>query len=121
MQMIKIVEKAARDLDRLNLRSELHNATTISIIEQAMSTQMKHEWVRLVSVDGCNSQVKFEALLEFLSDWKSRLEYLDANIRGAPTYQEGGSYHAAGQKRANEISNQRQTEGEKQKEKEKPS
>ena len=121
MQMIKIVEKAARDLDRLNLRSELHNATTISIIEQAMSTQMKHEWVRLVSVDGCNSQVKFEALLEFLSDWKSRLEYLDANIRGTPTYQEGGSYHAAGQKRANEISNQRQMEGEKEKEKEKPS
>ena len=42
LQMINIVEKAARDLDNLNQRFELFNTTTISIIEQAMSSQMKH-------------------------------------------------------------------------------
>ena len=97
LQMINIVEKAARDLDNLNQRFELFNTTTISIIEQAMSSQMKHEWVRNIARFDCNSQTKFESLLQFLGDWKDRLEYSDASIRGAQIYKEGGAFHAARQ------------------------
>jgi len=83
LNMINIVEKAARDLDRLNLRHELYNATTISIVEQAMSSQMKQEWVRVISIDSYDSKSKFEILIRFIGDWKLRLEYLEANIRGS--------------------------------------
>ena len=43
LQMIKIVEKAHRDLERLGKNAELHNSASISLIEQAMTPQMKHE------------------------------------------------------------------------------
>ena len=95
--MINVVEKAARDLGNLNQRVELYNATTISIIEQAMSSQMKHEWVRSITKYDCNSQVKFESLLQFLGEWKYMLEYSDASIRGTESYKEGGIFHAARQ------------------------
>ena len=88
--MINVVEKAASDLGNLNQRVELYNVTTISIIEQAMSSQMKHEWVN-------NSQVKFKSLLQFLGEWKYMLEYSDASIIGTESYKEGGIFHAARQ------------------------
>ena len=82
IKMINTIEKAARDLDFLGHRYELYNSTTISIIEQAMSDAMRHEWVRCISAIRCDSQAKFDALLKFLGNWKQRLEYLEANIRG---------------------------------------
>ena len=97
MQMITTVEKAARDLGNLNQRFELYNATTISIIEQAMSSQMKHEWVRSIARYDCNSQDKFESLLQFLGEWKDMLEYSDASIRGTQLYKDGPAFHAAKQ------------------------
>ena len=39
--MVNIVEKAQRVLDQLGQATELHNSTTISIIEQAMKKEMK--------------------------------------------------------------------------------
>ena len=111
MQMIITVEKAARDLGNLNQRFELYNATTISIIEQAMSSQMKHEWVRNIARYDCNSQDKFESLLQFLGEWKDMLEYSDASIRGTQLYKEGPSFHAAKQS----VSGSDDSKGEKQK------
>ena len=95
LKMINVVEKAARDLGNLNQRFELYNATTISIIEQAMSLQMKHEWVRCIAKYDCNSQDKFESLLQFLGEWKDMLEYSDASIRGTQLYKDGATFHAA--------------------------
>ena len=49
-----------------------------------MSSQMKHEWVRVISVQGCDSRLKFEILLEFLGDWRQRIEYMEASINSNP-------------------------------------
>ena len=85
--MIKIVEKAHRDLERLGAHAELNNSMSISIIEQAMIPQMKHEWVKLIASKECSSGEKFESLLTFLGDWRNRLEYVGARIRDAPAKQ----------------------------------
>ena len=46
LHMIKIVEKAHRDLKRLGEHAELRNSVSIAPIEQAMIPQMKHEVVK---------------------------------------------------------------------------
>ena len=84
LQMINIVEKAHRDLERLGEHAELRNSTSISMIEQAMPMQMKHEWVKLIASVDCSNSEKFDSLLAFLGDWRNRLEYLGASIRDAP-------------------------------------
>ena len=104
IKMINVVEKASRDLEQLGKKRELYNTTTISIIEQAMSMQMKTEWVRWIEEGDIDqdSRVKFEALLDFLGKWRNRLEYLDASIRESTTYREGNAFHAAGANSKNE-------------------
>jgi len=81
LQMINVVEKANRDLERLGEHAELRNSTSISIIEQAMTREMKHEWVKLIASKPCTSSQKFNLLLAFLEDWRNRLEYMGASIR----------------------------------------
>ena len=68
IKMINIVERASRDLEQLGKKRELYNTTTISIIEQAMSQQMKNEWVRLIEEESIDkdSHIKFEALPDYL-------------------------------------------------------
>ncbi len=66
--MIKIIEKAHRDLERLGEHAELRNSMLISLIEQAMTPQMKHEWVKLIASKECSSSEKFDSLLTFLGD-----------------------------------------------------
>lgn len=82
LQMINVIEKANRDLERLGEHAELRNSTSISIIEQAMTKDMKLEWVKLVASKQCSSSQKFSMLLVFLEDWRNRLEYMGASIRG---------------------------------------
>ena len=81
LQMINVVEKANRDLERLGEEAELRNSTSISIIEQAMTKEMRHEWVKLIASKSLSSGHRFAMLLEFLQDWRNRLEYMGASIR----------------------------------------
>jgi hypothetical protein len=81
LQMINVVEKANRDLERLGEHAELRNSTSISIVEQAMTKDMRHEWVKLIASKQCTSSQKFNMLLAFLGDWRNRLEYMGASIR----------------------------------------
>ena len=71
----------------MGAHAELHNSMSISIIEQAMIPQMKHEWVKLIASKECSSSEKFESLLTFLGDWRNRLEYVGARICDAPAKQ----------------------------------
>ena len=107
LHMANIVEKAWMDLERLGQASELYNGTTISIIEQAMMTEMKMEWVKLVASKGYASKEKFLTLLEFLRDWRNRLEYLGADIRTDPA-SIGGVTHNVESQRV-QKSSERQT------------
>ena len=100
LQMINVVEKANRDLERLGEQSELRNSTSISIIEQAMTKEMKHEWVKLIASKSLSSSQRFTVLLEFLQDWRNRLEYMGASIRESVEektdridYKSGRTYH----------------------------
>ena len=88
IKMINIVEKAKRDLERLGHEEELCNRTTISVIEESMTQEMMNEWVKLVSKTPCSSIQKFTKLLEFLREWRSRLEYMGAGIRAATDFEE---------------------------------
>ena len=72
LKMINTIEKAWRDLKSLGQSYELYNSTTISIIEQAMTQQVKMEWVKMIASKGCESQQKFHRLLDFLKDWRNQ-------------------------------------------------
>ena len=109
LKMINTIEKAWRDLKSLGQSSELYNSTTISIIEQAMTQQMKMEWVKMIASKGCDSQQKFHRLLDFLKDWRNRIEYSSAEIREeeAPSrVRDGGTVHQIAGKR-NSVRRQR--------------
>ena len=53
------------------------------MLTESMTQEMMNEWVKLVSKSPYSSVEKFTTLLEFLRDWRSRLEYMGAGIRAA--------------------------------------
>ena len=92
LKMIAIVEKAYRDLERINEEGEMQNSTIISIIEEAMSEQMQYEWVKLIASEHHNSRAKAAKLIKFLRIWRDRLEYQSANIRDGSEFS-GQAHH----------------------------
>ena len=84
LQMIKIVDKAYRDLQRLKAEEEMCNSTVISIIEQRMPILMKQEWVKKVASTSMSSKQRFRLLIELLQDWRCRLEYMGDSMRAVP-------------------------------------
>ena len=84
LRMIAVVEKAYRDLQRLGKENELYNGTTISIIEESLTTKMDDEWIKLIASKDLDSKQKFLLLFELLKDWRNRLEYRGAEIRDMP-------------------------------------
>ena len=91
LDMINVVEKAYRDLQHLNQETEMHNATTISMIEERLPLNIRHEWVKLVASKHMGSSEKFKMLMELLGDWRCRLEYASDSIRVTPD-QRGNVY-----------------------------
>ena len=92
LRMIKIIEKANRDLENLGEGVEMSNATIISIIEERMPIRMKEEWVKVIASKTVNSRQKFKALMELIDDWRNRLEYINSGIRTLPE-QRSESHH----------------------------
>ena len=93
LSMIKVIEKAHRDLSRLDAQTEMANAQTITIIEKRMTTAMRQEWSKEVAGKELTSEAKFNQLLKWLHGWRDRLEYLTdeirapvANIQGSTSY-----------------------------------
>ena len=98
IEMINIVEKAKRDLECLGHEQKLCNRTTISIIEGCLTEEMMSEWVKEMTKGTCTSGQKFFKLLEFLRDWRKRLEYRSASIRkDFVAEKSGASLHAKGE------------------------
>ena len=93
LSMIKVIEKAHRDLGRLGAQTEMANAQTITIIEKRMTTAMRQEWSKEVAGKELSSEVKFNLLLNWLHSWRDRLEYLTDEIRApAATITRSTSY-----------------------------
>ena len=100
LKMIATVERAHMDLERLKEEAEMYNGVTISIIEEAMTANMRYEWVKEIASKCYCSKEKFEALLKFLGEWRTRLEYGGESIQGATEFL-GQSHHANERQRPN--------------------
>lgn len=107
LQMIKVVEKAHRDLARLNAEEEMYNATMIVTVEKRMPTTMKQEWAREVAGKDMSSKSKFLKLLECLQNWRCRIEYVSDDVRSTPTETRGKVFY-----QQDDISNDRSTPAE---------
>ena len=82
LEMIDVVEKAHLDLETIGEEHELYNTTMISLIEDRMSVEMKSEWVKKVAGrQRIKGPEKFKELLQFLEEWRYRLEYLNDSRR----------------------------------------
>ena len=76
-------EDGYRDLSRLGLQSEITTTSSVSIIEKALSTEIRRKWVEMVSCHGSHidKSEKFPSLLEFLQNQRSTIEYDSAPLR----------------------------------------
>ena len=81
LNLITIIEKAYRDLDRLDQRHQLDNATILAMIERKLPDEITNEWIKIVTSDNHNYNRTFDLLMDLLSQWKSRIEYKLAAIR----------------------------------------
>ena len=79
LEFIRTIEHASSDLKRKNLESEMNNTTTVTLIERLLPKKMLLEWVEIATK--LQPHEKFEQLLQFLEQWKYRIEYLSSNIR----------------------------------------
>ena len=84
IKLVDTVEGAYRDLERLSLEREVSNAQTVSFIEEKLPPDIRTRWGELIKgpsgaeIDKSN---KFPALLEFLIERKSIIEYLASDLR----------------------------------------
>ena len=79
--MIKMIERAYRDLSSMGLEMEMNNATIISIIERILPSQIQNEWIELVTSKDAMKENKLPSLLKLLSSFKIRIEYKMSNLR----------------------------------------
>ena len=81
IELIKVVEKAQRDLCRIREQDQMNNATIISVIEQKLPDKILNEWIKEVSVKNKAHRTRFLSLMQLLSEWRKRIEYRLATIR----------------------------------------
>ena len=83
LQMINTIEKAHRDLKRLDLEKEILNSTIVSIIEERLPEDIQIEWIRIVTGDKGDEipRNKFPFLLKLRLTCRERIEYKPSEIR----------------------------------------
>ena len=83
IEFVTLVEDGYRDLTRLGLEAEITTTSSVSIIEKALSTDIRRKWAELVSCQGSHIEKskKFPSLLEFLQNQRSAIEYDSASLR----------------------------------------
>ena len=95
LHLINTVEKAERDLRRINAEEEMANSTIIAMIEKKLPEEMCFDWIKTISSkEDQGSSYKFEVLLKFLKGWKGMIEYDEAAIRKEPERKSGSSHFA---------------------------
>ena len=107
--MIKTVEKAYRDLSRMDRCGEMENGTILSLIEKKLPDEIRCEWIKIVASqeeDDDPSQ-KFKLLLELLQNWKVRLEYDQALIRKVTEKKSVSNHATAHTDRSKKIQKER--------------
>ena len=89
LELIKVVEKAQRDLCRIREQDQMNNATIISVIEQKLPEKILNEWIKEVSVKNRAHRTRFLSLMQLLSEWRKRIEYRLSTIRLRETERKG--------------------------------
>ena len=97
LELIDCIERSYLELKRVEMESEISNATIVSLIEERLPSTIKAQWFLLVSdhdskIDETN---KFPHLLEFLQKHRRAIEYGSCELR---TYKKGKVYFADQQK-----------------------
>ena len=83
IEFVSLVEDGYRDLTRLGLEAEITTTSSVSIIEKALSTDIRIKWAELVSYheSHIDKSKKLPSLLEFLQNQRSTFEYDNASLR----------------------------------------
>ena len=84
ISFVERVDKLKRDLEQLNLLSDIANTTVISDLEAKLPYGIKRDWVKLVSSKELASEPPsaiFHKLLEFLEESKLQAEYHCTELR----------------------------------------
>ena len=96
IEFVTLVEDGYRDLTRLGLEAEITTTSSVSIIEKALSTDIRRKWAEMVRCHGSHidESKKFPSLLEFLQNQRSAIEYDSASLRMTNNNQHyGGTSH----------------------------
>ena len=105
IEFVTLVEDGYRDLTRLGLEAEITTTSSVSIIEKALSTDIRRKWAKMVSCHGSHidKSKKFPSLLEFLQNQRSAIEYDSASLRTTNTNQHyrGTSHYTEGVEEVN--------------------
>jgi hypothetical protein len=81
LAMIKVVEKAYRDLTRMGRRSEMENGTILSMIEKKLPEEIRFEWIKCIAdEEDDKSESRFQLMLELLQKWAIRIEYESSKL-----------------------------------------
>ena len=81
IQLVDIVERAFRDLERLQLDREVSNASTVGLIEEKLPISIRMKWAEKVKCAIGFTTNKFPHLLEFMIERKSVIEYAVSSLR----------------------------------------
>ena len=111
VKLVDTIESAYRDLERLNLEREISNTSTVSMIEEKLPNDVYEKWAE--KVKGCNGANidklnKFPALLEFLVERKSVIEYMSTDLRASASSHKGNIHLA--QETSNNVTDNETTE-----------
>ena len=82
IELVDAVEREYHDLERLSIQHEISNSTTVSMIEEKLSRDVRQEWSNEVNradtkVDNLNN---FPSLLKFFLEQKRIIEYGSADL-----------------------------------------
>ena len=96
--MIKVIERAHRDLKYLGMEQEISNSTIVSIIEKRLPDEIEREWLKIVTGGNTTERIaigrdKFPSLLKLLQTFKARIEYKFSDLR-CDDNQSGNVSHA---------------------------
>ena len=84
IDFVERLDKLKRDLEQLDLLSDIANTTVIADLESKLPYGVKRDWIKLVSSKELASETPsgiFNKLLEFLEDTKLQAEYHSIELR----------------------------------------
>ena len=96
LEFVDCIERSYRELKRVNMETEISNATIVGLIEERLPNTIKTMWYLLVSDKASNVDEtdKFPHLLDFLQKHRRAIEYGSSELRVYKTVQKGAVHWA---------------------------